>query len=350
MPRLARPTRLALVILLPVVIAAAAYGAYWFYVAGQVRDGIVDWAAARRAEGITVGWDRYAVTGFPGKLRVTIAAPVFANSAATPGYEARGAVLTGEAWPWSPREWHLAAPQGGKVTIQPGPERAAVTIAAAQLLGTVMVPRDPGASASSGTAVSLAGEQITIAADVRLTAARATVQAILPSRKVDHQDIWASATIAADELVLPAPVEPLGQTIAHIDSGIVVKGTIPPGPRPAALAAWRDDGGTLELQYFSIGWGKLALAATGTLSLDQDMQPLGALTARIGGYSEIIDALVAAKTMRPGDAQFAKIGLGLLAKPGSDGSPEINAPITLQNGFLFIGPAKLTRLPHFTWE
>jgi hypothetical protein len=345
-----RPVRLAITTLLPLVLVAAAYGAYWFYLAGLVRDGIVDWAAARRAEGITVGWDGYAVGGFPGALRVTIEAPVFANSAATPGYEARGKRLIGEAWPWSPRQWRLAAPEGGQVAIQPGPERAAVTLVAARLSGAVTAPASASGQESPGMTVALAGEQITLAADARLTAARAAVTAILPARKASHQETWSSATVAVDELVLPATIEPLGQTIAHIDGGVAVKGTIPAGPRPAALAAWRDDGGTLELQSFDIAWGKLALAASGTLSLDSAMQPIGALTARIGGYNEIIDALVAAKTMKSGDAQFAKIGLGILARPDADGVPVLDAPITLQNGFLFIGPARLARLPRFTWE
>jgi hypothetical protein len=39
-----------------------------------------------------------------------------------------------------------------------------------------------------------------------------------------------------------------------------------------------------------------------------------------------------------------------MAKPGNDGKAELNAPITLQNGFLYIGPARLARLPRFTWE
>jgi hypothetical protein len=345
-----RPTRLAIVTLLPLALIAAAYAAYWFYLAGMVRDSIVDWAAARRAEGITVGWDRYAIRGFPGAIHVTIEAPVLGNSAATPGYEVRGKRLTGEAWPWAPHSWRLAAPDGAKVTIQPGPERAAVRLVAARLDGTVTVPRDPGDRASQGTAVAITGEQLTIDADSHLTAARATVQAILPARPVSHQESWFSGNLAIDELVLPAKIEPLGQTIAHIDGDFAVKGTIPPGPRPAALAAWRDDGGTLELRSLDVAWGQLGVAANGTLSLDAAMQPLGALTARITGYNEIIDALVAARTMKSGDAQFAKIGLGVLARPGADGRPVLNAPITLQNGFLFVGPARLTHLPRFTWE
>ncbi|MDB5409698.1 MAG: hypothetical protein JWL84_4610 [Rhodospirillales bacterium] len=341
-----RPTRLILLIALPLIAAAAAYGAYWFYVAGLVRDAIVDWAAARRVEGITVGWDSYAIAGFPGAIRVTIEAPVFSNSTATPGYEARGAQLTGEASPWSPRQWRIEAPQGAQIAIQPGPDRAAVTIAAARLGGTIAPPAQDG----DGMPIALTAEQITMVADARVTASRAAIRAILPGRKVSHQEVWFTSTIAVDDLGLAAAVEPLGQTIAHVDAGIAVKGTIPSGPRPAALAAWRDDGGTLELQSLGLLWGKLALAATGTISLDAAMQPLGALTARIGGYNEIIDALVAANTMRPGDAQFAKIALGVLARPGADGKPELDAPITLQNGFLFIGPARLARLPHFTWE
>jgi hypothetical protein len=223
-----------------------------------------------------------------------------------------------------------------------------VTLAAARLAGTVTAPAAD--AAGRGMVVALTGEQLTLTADVRLTAARAAIHADLPARNVGHQEVWAAATIAVDELVLPTPVEPLGRSIAHVAGDFAVKGTIPRGPRAAALAAWRDDGGTLEVPSFEIAWGQLGMTASGTLSLDEAMQPLGALTARIAGYNEVIDAMVSAKTIKSGDAQFAKIGLGLLARPGADGKPVLDAPITLQNGFLFIGPARLARLPRFTWE
>jgi len=49
------------------------------------------------------------------------------------------------------------------------------------------------------------------------------------------------------------------------------------------------------------------------------MQPLGGLAATIRGYGEIVDALVAGGSLKPGDGARAKIGLGLIAKPGPDG-------------------------------
>jgi hypothetical protein len=54
--------------------------------------------------------------------------------------------------------------------------------------------------------------------------------------------------------------------------------------------------------------------------------------------------------LRPGDGAVAKIGLGLLAKAGADGTPQIETPLTVQNGQLFIGPARVAKLPVFTWE
>jgi hypothetical protein len=83
------------------------------------------------------------------------------------------------------------------------------------------------------------------------------------------------------------------------------------------------------------------LTSGGTLALDGDLQPEGALTATINGYGEVIDALTQSSQMREGDAPLAKIALGLLAKPGPDGISRVTAPLTLQNGQTFLGPAPL---------
>jgi hypothetical protein len=60
--------------------------------------------------------------------------------------------------------------------------------------------------------------------------------------------------------------------------------------------------------------------------------------------------MTASGKMKAGDAQLAKIALGLLAKPGADGVSRVTAPLTIQNGQLFLGPVRLAPMPRFTWE
>ena len=75
------------------------------------------------------------------------------------------------------------------------------------------------------------------------------------------------------------------------------------------------------------------------------------MTARITGFRETVDALVAAGAVRPRDAMTAKIVLGVLAKTPEDGGPpRITAPLSAQDGALYIGPVRLFHLPAIRWD
>src|SRR5208283_1721724 len=119
-------------------------------------------------------------------------------------------------------------------------------------------------------------------------------------------------------------------------------------PRPAA-EAWRDAGGTLELDQLTLRWGPLMVTGSGTVALDADTQPIGSFSGAIQGYGELMTALVAAGRLRAGDARLAGLALAMLAKPGADGHPEIATSFTIQNGEMFLGPARLGKAPRFDW-
>src|SRR5258708_10192542 len=343
--------RRKLLILLALAVAAACYAVYWSSLAELVRRGILDWSAARRAEGFTVGWDYYEVSGFPLALRVTIAQPIFGQSGVEPGYSARGPRLVAEARPWTLDEWRLIAAEGARLDIAPGPARPAVTVEAAALAGVPGRHVESAAARNPGTDVTLPADRITITGQGQFAIVHAAAQSVVPAHAVaGHLDTWLSASLQLAGVTLPAAVPPLGDTIDHLAAAFAVKGSIASGPRRQALAAWRDDGGTLEIEAFDLGWGDLALAAKGTLALDASLQPVGALAATIRGYNEIIEALVASGGLRAGAAALAKLALGLLAKQRPDGTYEIAAPLTLQNGHAYLGPARLARLPSFTLE
>jgi hypothetical protein len=61
-------------------------------------------------------------------------------------------------------------------------------------------------------------------------------------------------------------------------------------------------------------------------------------------------ALVQNGQMRPADAGLARIALTMLAKTGPDGEPEIRTVLSMENGQMFLGPAKLGKAPRLTWE
>ncbi len=353
---MARKFRLKLILPVSIVALCALYAGVWYHLAGLVRVGVQNWAEARRAEGFTVGWDSYQISGFPFALRITVEKPVFGKASAAPGYEAKAPFIVGEARPWAFRTWHVVAASGAHLAVEPAQDRPAATIDVSALDVTTS-PQETdatppnGAAQAPGTLATVIADGMTIDSGPHTAIAHAAAQLVLPSRPArSHLEIWSSATLQVDHMTLPAPVPPLGNIVDRINAAIAIKGTIPPGPLRDALAAWRADGGTLEVSRLDIAWGNLGVTASGTLALDEALQPEGALTASIRGYGAIIDAMVAGGTMKAGDAALAKLALGLLAKTGPDGSSHIDAPVTMQGGRLFLGPARLLPLPNFTWE
>ena len=149
---------------------------------------------------------------------------------------------------------------------------------------------------------------------------------------------------------VPAPPADFGNIIDELAFGVTIKGSVPDGPLAQAVAAWRDAGGTIEVDNLHLQWGGLGVTANGTLALDQGLQPIAAFSGGIEGFGAILNALVAADQMTPEQAALVQIALTTLARPGPDGKPQITAPFTIQNGKMYLGPARLGTAPRIVWE
>jgi hypothetical protein len=333
--------RLITFLLVVVLVAAAGYTGYWFYIARQLRAGLEPWAEARRAEGYTVRWEAAAVEGFPAAFRLRFQQPVFGAPMPTP-YEVSGASIVGEAAPWNLRRWHVSLPQGAHVAAPV--EAASLTLA--DLAGDVTLSGAGGAQIDV-TAHEVAGGEA--AAGLRVGTADARI-AIPDKPAANHRETGLGIAVSLTQLALPHAVAPFGGTVETLALAATLKGALPHGPLARSLEAWRDDGGTIELENGRLRWGDLAVDASGTLALDEALQPTGALTATIRGHNALVDAVTAAGGLQPRDANVAKIFLGLMAKPGPDGQNQLTLPLSLQDDRLYLGPAQIASLPRVTWH
>jgi len=340
-----RPTRLGLAILAALLLTAGGYTAYWFYVAGQINDGLVDWARSVRADKIEASWEKTRVTGFPLAFRVDLEAAALRDARASPSPELRVASLSGTARPWDFTNWQLAAPAGFAGDLAGSGERAPVKVTAQAALGVVSILPEGGWN------LWLRMQDASVEAPARVRISSADAWIVLPSNPPrGHTDPKMALAINARQVQLPAAIAPLGDTIDDLDFGVTVKGAFPGGKLATAVAAWRDKGGTIELDNLRLNWGGLGATGTGTIALDQELQPIGGFSGAIQGYDRILTALVESGHMRATDAGLARIALTMLAKAGPDGKPQIKTAFTIQNGQMFLGPAKLGKAPHLTWE
>ncbi len=324
--------RTAVLAVLAVIVVAAAYSAYWFVAAGWLRDGVDAWSEARRAEGLAVERQGLELSGFPFRLVAEIAAPKIERPRAW-SWSAERLVIV--ARPWSFGQLRLVLPREQRLTQRRGTGAARVFTLAAQR-GFVLLTF--GSGRLDGVTVEAAGVALATADDeIRL--GRLDASGLRTSAAAIDLDI------AIEDLVLPPRVRaPLGRKIARLAVDGTIEGEVPAAPIADALAAWSAAGGRLDPGHVAVRWGALSVDAVGTLTLDDELRPLAAMTAEIVGYAAVLEALAKTGAIKARDASLATIALGLLAKPGPNGARVLTVPLTAQNGTLYVGPLALLRL------
>lgn len=334
---------IAAAVLLPLVLFGA-YTALWLYAAHRVREGLPQWAAAMRTQHLDLSWQGVRVAGYPlafrlefTKIAVRDRDPRFAADVLAP-------MLTAGARPWHPFVWHLDLPAGLTATPAGGVPGSAV-VSAPAATGTVAIV---DADARLWLAVH---EPHVAAGAVPLAARLVYVWLILPARPPSGPDEPAlGVALDVHDLILPQVPPPFHNPVEEASLGVTVMGPIPPGPPRQAAAAWRDAGGTLEVDHVALRWGDLGLAASGTLALDADLQPIGAFSGGVGGYGEFMKALAASGRIGKRKADLATTALSFFAKTGPDGRKRIATSFSIQDGEMFLGPIKIGPMPHIDWD
>jgi hypothetical protein len=340
-----RSARLGLAALALLLVLLGAYTAYWLIVVERIKDGIALWAQTEKVEKVDVSWQRIVATGFPFAFRVVLNTVALRDSRVSPAPELRIPVLAGETRPWNFARWQLAAPEGLSAELAGVGARPPLKLAAQTAAGVLMM--DPQA----GTILWLRLQDVAAEAGGAAAVSSADAWVVLPAKPPRaHTEPALGIAVDLRQLKLTDLTPILGETIDELALGVSVKGAVPDGKLVQAVAEWRDAGGTVELDNLQMKWGGLGATATGTIALDQELQPIGGLSGAIQGYDQILAALVQSGRMRASDAGIARLALAMLAKAGPDGKSEIRTAFTIQKGQMFLGPARLGKAPRIAWE
>jgi hypothetical protein len=326
------------------VIGIGAYSAFWWIAAGKIKEGANAWQEAAKAQKIDASWQTMRVTGYPLSFRLELTDAGVKDGATNPVTELQAPTLTASQWPWNFHHFWLAAPDGLSATAGPP----------ATPLARLSADRADGAVALAGdgtTTIWLSLYQTReTTAGMPLGAQTVHAWAIAPpGAPAAHQDAGLAVALDAHNLSLPITPPGFGQTVEDLGFGLTLTGAFPLGPLRQAAAAWRDGGGTLELDHLHLRWGDMEITGSGTLALDNDLQPVGGFSGGVSGFDQLLSALVATGRIKGSDARVARLALAMLAKAGPDGRPEISTSLTIQNGEMYLGPAKLGPAPRIDW-
>lgn len=327
-----------------IAIAAAGYTGYWFVAAGTIGERLGSWAEEQRALGVIVETGEPEVSGFPLRFDVVLTDPMIDDPAA--GWGWRSHAITARIRPWNFSDITIFIDGQNDLRIFNG-----------------VAWRDIGWTIESGQAQLTLDDERRIS-DIALTFEDVTVSGLwtmgpahverLRARSLANRSDTSdqaldtvNAAFDMENIVLPEGLgEALGSHITYLTFDADLRGPLPDDTDMASIAAWRDAGGTLELNSLRLRWGPLGLESNGTIALDSEMRPMGALTARIIGYGDVIDALIESDLIPIGDAFLAKVAFNMLANEPPDGGPRVlEVPITAEDGGVFVGPVAIATVP-----
>ena len=335
-------------------VAALVYTVLWFAGASQLKAGVEEWIAQRPATGLSARVGKLEIGGYPLAFKLIARDPELEFSP-PPGsgqaaWSAGFARAVAETAPWRPREFRIELTGEHGFEFGSGPGRKA-------LRGETGRVRVAAAFDSEGFPEFLSLDLRRIGLEDRQgRPAYAAASARLSAERRPGGDGEGSTPdlrfgIAAEGVNAPALARlPLGNQLQRVLLEARLVGDFPLENVLESLGAWRDRGGTLELDKVDIRYGQLGVQASGTLALDRNLQPIGALTARIDGFPGAIDALREAGIIRPRDAAVAKLVLGALARRPAGGGPRaLRLPLSVQDRKLSAGPVPLMEIPEIRW-
>jgi hypothetical protein len=327
------------------LLLAILYTIIWSVEAGRMRDRVEGFLSTGAGHAITIGSYQLSIGGFPLWLEADFNALSVDGLPYAETLRLDAPTLVVRARPWRPGAWQFVAPGGFTLVDR---QKDGPTITATRARGRA--GRNTGEP--DGLVLALESYDLSLTdGGTSATAGHGFLQFIVPDKPPeDRTGPSLSFALAIDGAQLPPGLALPDRVVSHAGIAGVVEGLVPAPPLVPALTAWRAAGGSIELRELALHWGNVELSGDGTVTLDANLQPALALSARIRGWEGLIEDFVQAGLLTPEIAKYYRLGLGLLTRTADDGKSELKAPITVQNQELSLGPAKIAKLPAIDWQ
>ncbi|MGR3453666.1 DUF2125 domain-containing protein [Pseudooceanicola sp.] len=325
-------------LLIVILVAAAAWSAYWLIGAQGLKTAFATWFDERREDGWQADYADLSVRGFPNRFDTTFTDLAIADPATGWAWEAPFFQLLALSYkPNSviavfPPESTIATP-GERMMLTTSDTKASLTLGASTRLPLQRAQL-------VGDDVTLAGEE-TLSLDTLRIAAE-----LLPGAETDYH-----LGFQAVDVTVPDPfLERLGDRIdlpdtvdnLHLDADVRFD-------RPwdlDALERARPQPRHIRLRLAEAEWGPLRLSATGELDIGPNGAATGEMSFKAEQWREMLDLAVAAGALPRSVADTAESALGMLAR--LSGRPDtLNGTLEFRDGTMFIGPVPIGPAPVF---
>jgi hypothetical protein len=343
-------------------ITAVLYTLYWFAIATNLKAAMSEWIAERASQGVVASYRKIEISGFPLNFKIVVTKPKMQTSnSGAPGradsagikWLWQGERAVAEMKPWNFKKFNVDL--SGTHNLTYGDEGGTYQFSG-QAQKLIMVADIYSDGWPEKFQLNIAGLNLIENTTKAILSAKSVLikshRLKLAEEGTDNEAKLPTYSLQAEmhNIQLPNFLNlPLGHNIQELKTEMRVIGHLKPSLNVHNLAAWRDAGGIIEFGLLEGTYGVLKTHASGTIALDENLQPLAAMTAKFQGFFPAINALKRAGYIRSRDAAMAAIVLGVLSRRNSDGQRSISLPLFLQDGQLSAGPAPLMAIPAIDW-
>lgn len=311
------------------------YSGFWLVIAGNTEVYLESLKPSLQQHGIQFSYEDYEVSGFPYRLVVMFKSPTFhfENGVLSTDFAANNLEVI--AQPWKLGHFIMF------------PEKASIDISYISETEKDLNLR-PAATAISFRENE--DDSFRFSLEMKKVQMQTNLQTKFAEtyEKIDfHIRRLSPTTVTNDDLFEPKLLDlSLSMKIskdASFSGQASFRGTMVPALEKASLAAWRDSGGTLEIEKALFKINASEVIANGSLTIDNELRPLGSVGIDAANASAVFSLLHAGEFIS-GDIEKQLSGF-LNALPLQNDEPlPLKTSLTIQDGIGVLGPFPLFEL------
>ena len=335
-PAAPKPSRLGLY--LPfgaLALAIVIHAIYWVLMSAQIRTAAQVWIEDKVDAGYAITYSTMKVRGYPFRFTIHLSDAEVSAPVTDGGWRVSMDSAAASAQFYNLDHWIVTLGQNAILDTRIDGERSQYALTSEKARFSLITRRGVtsqiGAEINALSIAALSGPEPLIGSVERFA---------MNGRMAETGEFISGFEIEGvrfDDSQLDNPLQTaFGDTIEliRLDSVLTEFDTLSEAGDPLA---WSRAGGRLLIRQTRLDWGPAALTGSGEVMLDSQIRPAGRLSVVVSDPESLISALEDARLVY--DEQGAALRLAAMMAPRRDEG--IALPFLLQDGGLFLGPARI---------
>lgn len=326
---------------LTIVIALCGYSYLWFRAAEKLEDWLLASLNRLEQQGYLPAYDRLEIKGFPFKLEARLLNPAILFPRPVALKISGSNLVTATTSIWSPSLVTINANEKLSLFMigDEGEEYPLASVDQVQIRGELSL------LSSRNYSILLKEVQTGIGKAQEISFVCFNNHDATNADEINLNVSDVTSISAINNINLPSTIEKIS-----LNANFFIP-NLRDGNLSTTLKDWSDHDGTIDLKSFSMTWGDIRLEGNGSLSLDQELQPLAALSVKLYGIDPVLNVMVQNNMIHKSIVPIIKTALSLLKE--NNGNHQENAyqiPISIQDRELSLAGIPIIKLDPINWS